>query len=220
MHAPPAFPLDSSLSRLQDALPALREETLPPFPREGDRRHAAVSLILRNGVDLEALLIRRAEAEGDPWSGHMALPGGRRDVQDPDLLYTATRETLEETGVALDRIGQPLGCLDPLEPATRRLPPLSIYPFVFAVPPETGARASSREVDQVFWTPLREIFSPMSEGKVRIPLGDLIRDFPCFRVHGRVIWGLTYRILKDFLRRLEAHAPEVLNPSEGLSRQG
>lgn len=210
MQTPAPFAMEPTLVALQGALPNLEEGRFPPFPGDGGRRHAAVSLVLRKGPELEALLIQRAEAEGDPWSGHMALPGGRRDFSDPDILHTALRETLEETGVALDRIGVPLGFLDPLMPATRRLPPLSIYPFVFAVPPETRARPTSSEVARVFWTPLRKIFSPQAAGTVRIPLEDAARDFPCIRVGGQVIWGLTYRILRDFLRRLEEHAPEVL----------
>ena len=42
-------------------------------------RRAAVALILRDPGDasLEFLLIKRADYEGDPWSGHVALPGGR-----------------------------------------------------------------------------------------------------------------------------------------------
>lgn len=211
------FAMEPALVALQGALPDLEEGRFPPSPADGDRCQAAVSLILRKGPEMEALLIRRADAEGDPWSGHMALPGGRREPSDPDLLHTALRETLEETGVHLARIGVPLGFLDPLMPATRWLPPLSIYPFVFAVPPDTGARPTSREVAQVFWTPLREIFSADAEGTVRIPLEDASRDFPCFRVGGMVIWGLTYRILKDFLRRLEGNAPEVLERPGTLS---
>ena len=39
------------------------------------------------------LLIQRAQRQGDPWSGHMALPGGRKDRQDPNGLATAIRET-------------------------------------------------------------------------------------------------------------------------------
>ena len=58
---------------------------------------AAVALVLReNAGDPEILLIRRAERKGDPWSGHMAFPGGREDARDESLLETALRETREE----------------------------------------------------------------------------------------------------------------------------
>jgi len=217
MQTTPLFTLEPPLLALQAALPDLPVGQSPPYPKDGERRHAAVSLVLRNSHDFEALLIRRAEAEGDPWSGHIALPGGRRDPSDPDLLHTARRETAEETGVRLDRIGVTLGILDPLHPANRQLPPLSIFPFVFAIPPETETRPCAREVDEVFWVPLRRLFNPEAEGTVQIHLGENIRDFPCIRLDGKVIWGLTYRILRDFFRRLKEHAPEVLQTPEGLS---
>ena len=39
------------------------------------------------------LLMKRTERAGDPWSGHISLPGGRHDRTDADLLATAIRET-------------------------------------------------------------------------------------------------------------------------------
>ena len=49
-------------------------------PRAG---RAAVAIMVREGSDAtEMLMIRRATREGDPWSGHMGFPGGRRDPED------------------------------------------------------------------------------------------------------------------------------------------
>jgi len=201
MHRHSAPPLDRRLSALQAALSPVGAA---PFPttEEGNRAHAAVSLILRSGPKLDVLLIRRAKAEGDPWSGQMALPGGRRGAGDPDLLHTAMRETREETGVHLQTDGIPLGRLDTLEPATLRLPPISIHPFVFGVPEETEAHVASPEVDEVLWTPLSHFLDPDTRGTVEVPLGNTPRSFPCFRVEERVVWGLTYRILTGFLEVL------------------
>ena len=132
----------------------------PAFHETEGRIHAAVSLVLRGGPELEVLLIRRAESEGDPWSGHMALPGGRRDDSDTDLQATAIRETLEETGVCLAGSGVPLGSLPPLIPSTSRLPPISIFPFVFGVEPNTPAEVASPEVAEVLWASLSLLRSP------------------------------------------------------------
>ena len=177
-----------------------------PFPAtgEGIRAHAAVSLILRGGPELDILLIRRAKAEGDPWSGHIALPGGRREGGDRDLLHTAMRETMEETGVHLQARGVPLGRLGTVEPSTARLPLIAIHPFVFGVPEDTGAHAASREVDGVLWTPLSHFLDRSTHGTVEIPLGDVTRTFPCFHLEKGVIWGLTYRIFTNFLEAMEA----------------
>lgn len=78
-------------------------------------RRASVALIVRTKGDnelqlaskfneipkLEVLLIQRAPRAGDPWSAHLALPGGRRDEDDVDDIATARRETLEEIGINL-----------------------------------------------------------------------------------------------------------------------
>ena len=78
-------------------LDALLQELARHAPVEHDGAgtpQAAVALLLTPDPD-RLLLIRRAEREGDPWSGHLALPGGRRDESDTDLLATALRETFE-----------------------------------------------------------------------------------------------------------------------------
>src|SRR2546421_732987 len=95
---------------------ALRGHHPQPAAAAG-ARPAAVSLVLvegPRGVDL--LLIRRAERPDDPWSGQIALPGGRQDPDDVDLLATAARETREETGVELAS-AERLAVLDDLAPS-------------------------------------------------------------------------------------------------------
>ncbi|NNL85157.1 MAG: NUDIX domain-containing protein, partial [Myxococcales bacterium] len=54
-----------------------------------------------NSAHTEVLFIERARHPDDPWSGHMALPGGRLDPVDASLRAAAERETREEVGVEL-----------------------------------------------------------------------------------------------------------------------
>ena len=76
---------------------------------------AAVALVLReHASDLELLFIQRAKHPKDPWSGHMAFPGGRMDPGDPDGKGAARRETLEELALDLERDGELLGRLSDL----------------------------------------------------------------------------------------------------------
>lgn len=162
-------------------------------------QEAAVVVALRPRQQLEVLLIKRAEREADPWSGHMALPGGRRSELDRDLLATALRETEEETGVAARRVGHLLGRLDEVTPRTDRLPPIIIAPFVLGVPPDTEAFPADREVEAAVWVPLPALRAEGAVSQILIDLQEGSRAFPSIRYRDYVIWGLTHRILTQFL---------------------
>ena len=178
---------------------ALKERLSVRAPRrveEAGILETAVALILTPGkLGLEALFIRRAERADDPWSGHIALPGGRREPGDADRLATAVRETREEVAVELPASAL-LGELDDLAPSTPRLPPIVIRPYVFGLDPRPDARLSA-EVAGVMWLPLSELAT--CEGKAVVPLRGETREVECYAYGGVVIWGLTYRILRGFL---------------------
>jgi len=163
-------------------------------------RLAAVALILRAGEagEPELLFIRRAEHPADPWSGHVAFPGGRKDPTDATLEATAERETLEETGIDLARDGVVLGRLDDLQPRTPTLPPIVVRPFVAAVLPLVSLTLSDECAD-AFWVPLAWLRDPTSrlESVVRVRGADM--RVPSYRRGEHVIWGMTERILQQFL---------------------
>jgi 8-oxo-dGTP pyrophosphatase MutT (NUDIX family) len=186
---------------LSEALASYAGDSDGPPAFDDDVLQAAVALVLRGRERLDLLLIKRARSERDPWSGHMALPGGRRDPSDGSALDTAMRETLEETGIDLGSGGVHLGRLDEVVPRSVRLPKLVIAPFVFGVAGDVSARVASREVDAVHWVTLEDLRAPETQGEVDIPLPGGARTFPCFHVAGEIVWGLTHRILSQFLER-------------------
>jgi len=174
-----------------------------PTPTPGTKE-AAVAVVVRESADPELLLIRRAERIGDPWSGHMAFPGGTRRPQDVDLLATALRETHEETGIPLSSVGALVGPLDPVVPASTRLPSIIIAPFVVTVPTQTPAMPDMREVVDAFWIPLSHLRDVRNtrEFLLELELG-ASRRFPSVHFGEHVIWGLTHRILVQFLELAE-----------------
>jgi len=184
---------------LSEALASYAADADAPPPPDPNYIQTAVSVTIRANAQLELLLIKRARSERDPWSGHMALPGGRRDPVDGSLLDTAVRETLEETGVDLRADGVHLGRLDDVAPGSVRLPKLTIAPFVFGVGSHAEAHVASHEIETVYWIPLDELRSPTGHGEVEISLPGGSRSFPCYKVVGEIVWGLTYRIITQFL---------------------
>lgn len=189
---------DARLRRLQDRLSRRPEAGTELEPPEG-HTEAAVSLIIRASAELDVLLIKRAESERDPWSGHIALPGGRRDTEDASLAHTAIRETSEETGVELSTSGWSLGRLGRVVPSRSTLPPITISPYVFGVHEGIEANADSPEVDRVLWMGLPDLLDPKTRGTTTILLPTGPEDFPCYWVGGHVIWGLTFRVLSEFV---------------------
>jgi 8-oxo-dGTP pyrophosphatase MutT (NUDIX family) len=162
-------------------------------------REAAVALLIRAQEELEVLLIKRAEHESDPWSGHVALPGGRRDPTDDDLLQTALRETEEEVGVAITRDMQLLGALDEVSPRNPRLPPIIIAPFAFGVPIDTTPVIDTKEVEAAIWVPLSALRDESAASEILITLEGGSHAFPSLIYGDYVIWGLTHRIIVQFL---------------------
>ncbi|GMV12635.1 MAG: hypothetical protein AMXMBFR56_08590 [Polyangiaceae bacterium] len=183
---------------------ALSPDAEPPRPGQ-DGKHAAVAAVLRAGpTGAEVLLIRRAEHERDPWSGHMAFPGGRFDPEDAHLLATARRETLEEVGLDLERSAELLGALEPLPAVARgRRVGLTIAPFVFELLGSVELRPN-HEVVEALWAPLSGLARGEGRAKVDYVLDGQKLELPAWDVEGRVVWGLTYRMLDSLLERVRA----------------
>ncbi|HUF36500.1 MAG TPA: CoA pyrophosphatase [Gemmatimonadales bacterium] len=146
------------------------------------------------------LFIRRAERAGDPWSGHMALPGGRRDRQDPELVATATRETAEEVGLSLPPAAL-LGSLDDVVPRTPVLPPIAVSPFVFALA-ERPALVLNPEVAAARWVPLDHLLRPETYHPVRVEIRNESRVVPAYQLDDAIVWGLTERVITALLQLL------------------
>ncbi len=183
----------------QDTFAALRTSLTGHSPRRATGPgliEAAVAIVLASGEggELDLLFIKRAEEEGDPWSGQMALPGGRRDDTDEDLLATAIRETHEETSIALSREAL-LGELDDLAPQNPVLPPVMVRPFVFGLEHRPEVRPS-REVALHLWTSLNEL--PGTAGEATVSVRGFELDRPAYLIGPHVVWGITHRILNGF----------------------
>lgn len=192
---------DPRFAILREGLAAHASDANDPARVSARFLEAAVALVLRDCEPLELLLIKRALRQGDPWSGHMALPGGRRDPSDDSLVRTAVRETEEETGLDLDQSGLHLGQLKALRPRSAVLPQLSVTPQVFGVPAASCASPVSAEVEAVHWVALDVLHLPETRNEVEVSLPGGARTSPCLRIGDNVVWGLTYRILDDFLAR-------------------
>jgi ADP-ribose pyrophosphatase YjhB (NUDIX family) len=185
----------------------------PSLAKRERERQASVALVLREGAGraAEILFIERAEKEGDPWSGHMAFPGGRVELPGESPEQAAVRETQEEVGLSLTG-GERLGRLDDLEGRHAGRPPgMVISAFVYHLPRPGELVKQTSEVREAFWVPVRHLVEP--DRRVRRAFhGTGSFEFPGIVVgepDRHVVWGLTYRFLEVFFRALGRPFPDA-----------
>jgi 8-oxo-dGTP pyrophosphatase MutT (NUDIX family) len=158
-----------------------------------------VAVILAPDPDA-ILLIRRAERTGDPWSGHIALPGGRREPADPDLVATAIRETGEELGIPLEE-SDLAGGLEDVVPRTPTLPPIAVRPYVFILRAQPEV-APNDEVASAHWVTIDHLLRPDTHHPVRLEVAGESRQVQAYQLEEGMVWGMTERILTGLLSHL------------------
>ena len=200
---PVAHPMLARLALLLRAHPGER------VPAETGLIRAAVAILFAvpaRGAP-ELLLIKRADREGDPWSGHVALPGGRWDPTDRSLEETAVRETREETGLDISSDGTLFGTLDDLRPRSPSLPPVVVTPFVGMVR-HGMPMTPSDEVAEAFWVPWSRLQESGVQRDSIVTLHGRPVAVPSYVLGRHMIWGMTERILDQLVRRMrEADGP-------------
>jgi 8-oxo-dGTP pyrophosphatase MutT (NUDIX family) len=173
-----------------------RIESLPVSREQPGSADAAVLILVRFGDEgPEVLAEQRAERPDDPWSGHVGLPGGRRDPEDPSLDVTALRELHEEVAIPGARLETGPRLFD-----VRRARPsglsVAVFAALFAGPREAARGADPEEVATVFWLPLRALDQWERHPRSTM-FGEMLVDATVF--DGHVVWGFTLRVLRDFV---------------------
>lgn len=153
-------------------------------------------------------MIKRAEREGDRWSGQMAFPGGRMEAEDRNGLATAKRETEEEIGLHLGA-GEPcIGRLSELNATYRVLRGgLAISPYVFHLKRAVNFHPNY-EVEEVVWVPLEFLLDTDNRKEMTWTRGAVSLNMPCYDFEGRRIWGLSLRMLDELMDLVAGESPQ------------
>jgi 8-oxo-dGTP pyrophosphatase MutT (NUDIX family) len=171
-------------------------------PKGRSHEDAAVLVVLKLvGERVNALFERRASSAVDRWSAQIAFPGGRFSPSDITLDRTACREFLEETGVDVCSRFELIGYLQPVHPGNQ--PEVTVYPFICIAEGELEFRPN-QEVEELFWIPIQEMKYRYSEIRVT----DRIVRTRALVYNGKIVWGMTQRILESLMSILNINVAE------------
>jgi 8-oxo-dGTP pyrophosphatase MutT (NUDIX family) len=184
---------DAEMLTQEQVSRALRQR--PPRLLASEARAAVALLIDCTSQQPQMLFIQRAVHPADPWSGHIAFPGGKYDVADGHLQVTARRETREEIGIDLSSAK----CLGQLDDVHTSVTTIAVSAFAYAVQPPYCPQLSA-EVEDCFWYSLAQLEEPGR--RTRLTLGE--RDFPALSLGPQrpLLWGVTFRFVEQLLARL------------------
>jgi 8-oxo-dGTP pyrophosphatase MutT (NUDIX family) len=176
-----------------------RLKSLAPRAPTGEDAPAAVAAVLREGPEgSEVLFIQRAERAGDPWSGHIAFPGGKREPADPSLRATAVRETEEEVGLRLTDSA----FLVRLADVRAHSNGYRVAQFVFSLEDREAAISTSAEVVSTLWVPLARLARREGAGTIAFTRDGVTTQLPSIQLGAHVLWGMTYRMVLQVIEAL------------------
>ena len=183
-----------------DIIPHLRDFQRQETSQGSTDRKAAVAIALSEGSDgVEMLMIKRAVREGDPWSGHMGFPGGRRDPDDASCLACATRETREEIGLDLDEHGSLLCELSDVNTGWRPdRPEMLIAPYVYWLE-RVPSLTLNHEVDDVVWVPMAFLRDASNRQALQWEWRGRAIESDAYYYQDNQIWGLSLMMIDELL---------------------
>jgi len=162
---------------------------------------ASVALLLDlSDAKPHVLLGRRRTRAGDPWSGHLALPGGKADASDGDAMDTAVRECAEEAGIRLER-SMVWGGLPPVVAGRVTGRHTVVSPFVAVLdgrfdPAQGGFRrdrGTDGEIEVWMGFALEDLDRPELRTTIQAPDGSAQEGV---RTELGTLWGMTLRLLE------------------------
>ena len=186
-----------TLKGIKKGLFELKVDKLSVPAKVSDR--ASVALVLSgNEKDLKLCLIQRAIRSTDPWSGQMALPGGRATLDDPDSFSVAIREVREEVGIDLSSAIF-LGRLSDIQLMRGGKVTLGVVtPFLFYMGiREEPFLIDKTEVEHAFWIAVSYLQNPANQRNLRDSSLSRAREISAIYFEQKLIWGMTYRLISD-----------------------
>ncbi|MEH6535539.1 MAG: CoA pyrophosphatase [Psychroserpens sp.] len=165
------------------------------------KQAGVMALFYPKNTETHLILILRKTYKG-VHSAQVGFPGGRFETDDPNLEYTALRETFEEVGVVIDTVE-----------VLKAMTPLYIPPSNFTVAPFFGIThhtpdfvKQDDEVEDVIEVKLTDFLDDANVSDISVMTSyEVELEVPAFMLNGYVVWGATAMMLselKDLLKKV------------------
>jgi len=83
-----------------------------------------------------------------------------------------------------------------------RINGVRVAQFVFAIENGDAPLATNGEVTDVLWVPLTVLGASGAPATFTYTGGERAIEMPCVHLDGRVLWGMTYRMVQQLLAAL------------------
>ena len=183
-------------------MPINRPFTSTSLASKPDYRKSAVGIVLYPELSTtNCVLIERPSYDG-VHSGQISFPGGKMDLEDPHLEYTARRECFEEIDLPIES-GQLIGGLtDVYIPVSNFL----MSPFVFSLEERPILTPDEREVESIIEFDIFQLLEKdrLKTMDMKLGKGFTQKNVPYFDINGHVVWGATAMVLSEFREIIRA----------------
>ncbi len=189
-----------SIDEIEGILASRRSHVVPDT---GELRAGVLIPLIGAGDEYDCLLTQRTDLV-EHHKGQVSFPGGAADRGDADIIATALRETHEEVGIDPADV-RVVGMLDEFRTHTGFI----VTPVVGYLPKLPDLTIQRDEVAEAFTAPLRFFADGGNMTSDKRLIDGMLREVYFFRYRGFLIWGITARIIRDFVGLLDDARPSA-----------
>ena len=191
----------SSADAHQEVMPydRAKAEEIYANPPKAMRQGAVLIVLYPKDEGWHFALIERPEYDG-VHSKQIALPGGKMDLEDRDLVFTAFREAEEEIGVRREDIYLLSALSEVYIPPSNFL----VSPYVGLLDYTPQLVPEVREVASIIEVPLLPFVQEQAISKAIVDVGvhPYKIDVHGFHISPHFVWGATAMILNEFRKAM------------------